>query len=142
MAQAIAPSLAASPLDAYTKALRSLLSTPTELPSLEAPPQFRPTSPSSRAESDAGGQGMSGLGREGSGTGGSGVTYRVFLDRLMRSESKGFVRAIRLFLFTILGNGGDARAASARPRGGAAARRMRLESEDVDVCGSAFLVER
>lgn len=142
MAQAIAPSLTASPLDAHTKALRLLLSTPTELPSLGAPPQLRPTSPSSRAESDSGRQGVSGLGGEGSGTGTSGVTYRVFLDRLMRSESKGFVRAIRLFLFSILGNGGDGCAASARPRGGAAARRMRLEIEDVDVCGSTFLVKR
>lgn len=128
MTRVIAPSLAASPLDAHTKALRSLLSTPTEL--------------SSRAESNSGRQGVSGLGGEGSGTDGSGVTYRMFLDRLMCSESKGFVKAIRLFLFSILGNGGDGRTASARPRGGAVARKVQLEIQDVDVYGSTFLVER
>lgn len=141
--KATAPSsLAASSLDAHTKALSSLLSTRTvtDLPPVGAHPQLRPSCSSSRpGESGSGRQGVSDLGGGASGIGGSGVTYRVFLERLMRPESKGFVKAIRLFLFSILGNAGDGRPS---PRGAAAARRTRLETEDVDVYGSTFLVER
>lgn len=78
---------------------------------------------------------------EGRGSTGSRVTYRAFLERLTRQESKGFVRAIRLFLFSILGNGGDVNPIGARPRA-SADRRGGLDTEDVEVYGSSFLVQR
>ena len=70
----------------------------------------------------------------------SGGGYRVFLGRLTRPESKGFVEAIRLFLFSVLGNGGSVNPASGRPR--VAAPGGRRETEEVEVYGSSFLVQR
>lgn len=69
------------------------------------------------------------------------MTYRVFLERLTRSESEGFVEAIRLFLFSILGNGGAVNPAAGRPQASSNSD-IRREMEEVEVYGSSFLSQR
>lgn len=134
--QAFHPDSVACSADGYTQALGALLSPP----SLSSPAD--PRLESSSASAVPRGNRPEALREEGGGGGGSGsITYRMFLECLMRSENKGFVRAIRLFLFSILGNGGDVSPLSARPRA-PASRTTRSETEDVEVYGSSFLVQR
>ncbi|CAM9784987.1 unnamed protein product [Scytosiphon promiscuus] len=170
--QPSSPSSVASTSDAYTKALSSLLSAPSSINAVpEDAAGAPPPNPTTRLQlqqlrsppsAQAGGRNSGDvlapvLGREGSTTrsvsGGGGssgsnssssssiVTYRMFLEHLGRSESGGFVKAIRLFLFSILGNGGSVNPAAGRPQA-AANRDIRQETEDVEVYGSSFLVQR
>lgn len=161
--QPSSPSSVASTPDAYTKALSSLLSAPSSnkavslhaaglLPqnsSIRLRLQQHRSSPSAKAERNtSGGDLPAALGRSESNISGasktsssSTVTYRVFLEHLGRPESEGFVKAIRLFLFSILGNGGAVNPAAGRPQA-AANRDIRREMEDVEVYGSSFLVQR
>ena len=129
----------------HSEALRSLLCTPsvTTIPSLRgiAPgdPQSKTRASSASAPSASTSPGDL---REGTSTGdGTAITYRMFLARLMRPESKGFVRAIRMFLFSIIGNGGDVSSLTAGPRA-AAGGAIPPDLEDVDIYGSSFLVQR
>lgn len=131
--------------DSYPGALESLLSHPPagsatlskRLPSSRKPrSQAQPSTPTSEL---AGPVNLGALRRNGGGDGDGPVTYRGFLERLNRPESKGFVSAIRLFLFSIFGPGGDA-PMSAQPQ----ARDWALEKDElrVEVYGASFLVER
>lgn len=74
------------------------------------------------------------------------MTYRGFLERLRRPESEGFVKAIRLFLFSVLGNVGVNAVNAVNPASGrpqtAANRDVRLDTEEVEVYGPSFLVQR
>lgn len=151
------PSSVASTPDAYTKALSSLLSVPSAssafpMHAADLPQRTSSTGPHSSPSSSKAGRGSSGDNRSsdlrrgdsvvsGGGSSNSTVTYRVFLEHLGRPESEGFVKAIRLFLFSILGNGGAANPAAGRPQA-AANRDIRRETEDVEVYGSSFLVQR
>lgn len=67
------------------------------------------------------------------------ITYSAFLQLLSRPDSKGFLSAIRLFLFSIFGPGGD-KPVSAQPR----ARDWALGREEAraEVYGASFLTER
>lgn len=69
------------------------------------------------------------------------MTYRSFLERLSRADSKGFVSAIRLFLYSIFGATEGVPVSSGTVRGGGD-RATGWEEEDVEVYGSSFLVER
>ncbi|CAN0346118.1 unnamed protein product, partial [Ectocarpus fasciculatus] len=139
----------ASTPDAYTKALRSLLSTPTASTAATALPTRAPTNSPRRPPARSGGPpSVRRNTEERGGDGGSGrnsssgaVTYRVFLERLTRSESEGFVEAIRLFLFSILGNGGAVNPAAGRPQASSNSD-IRRETEEVEVYGSSFLSQR
>lgn len=75
----------------------------------------------------------------GDGDGNGVITYRAFLELLKRPDSKGFISAIRLFLFSIFGPDRDAPVV-AWPR----AREWVLERDEerVEVYGSSYLVER
>lgn len=137
---------------AHVEALRSLLSSPSLPDTLPRGGGLASSTSTSRVQlgpnpslvRGEGGPsaGALGLGRKGSGTGGGGgVTYRAFMERLMRPESKGFVKAIRLFLISILGDGGDCNPVSSRARA-AAGHAGRQGAEDIEVYGSSFLVER
>lgn len=151
----------APPLDTHTKAVSSLLSTPVPHTPLPGAPRLLSPSPSPRlgrsrsppartaAKRSSPATGPAAAARA-PGRGGStsisscGSGYRMFLERLTRSESKGFVEAIRLFLFSILGNGGAVNPTSGRPREAAVAagRDRGRTTEEVEVYGSSFLVQR
>ncbi|CAN0248718.1 unnamed protein product [Ascophyllum nodosum] len=129
--------------DHHTEALSALLSPPSaaNIPSLRGAPrsqtQTHARSPSASSPRTFG-EGV----REDAAPGkGSAVTFRMFLARLMRPESKGLVRAIRMFLFSIIGNGGDASPVSARSLA-AAGEAIPPDLEDVEIYGSSFLVPR
>lgn len=144
------PSTESSP-DGCTKALRSLLSPPSA-PPLPTTPAHRyvprsasrlQTTSSSRSVRSTGTLRSSDKGVPRVGPAGidatSAVTYRAFLERLTLEDSKGFVTAIRLFLFSIFGPNGDA-PVSARPQ--ARDWAVGRGSDDVEVYGTVFLVER
>lgn len=129
----------------HSEALRALLCTPsvTSIPSLRGvasgDPQSRTRASSASAPSTSTAPGDL---REATATGdGSAITYRMFLTRLMRPESKGFVRAIRMFLFSIIGNGGDVSSLTVGPSA-AAGGAIPPDLEDVEIYGSSFLVQR
>lgn len=135
--KAVPPPSVASSADGCTKALHSLLSPPT----LSRPPpphlNMPPSAPHLQRKASMRSAGTGTL--HGSVDGGSAVTYRSFLERLTRADSKGFVNAIRLFLYSIFGTSGDA-PAFAKLRSGDLA--LRREADDVEVYGSSFLFER
>jgi len=119
----------------HIKAIKSLLSGPAL--SLSAEEQQSSSLDGTAAATLAQGGSNASAG----GGGGSTLTYREFLERLTRSESEGFVKAIRLFLFSVLGNGGAVNPASGRPQS-AANRDIRRDMEEVEVYGPSFLVQR
>lgn len=129
----------------HSGALRALLGTPsvTTIPSLRG---IAPGDPQSKTRASSASVPSASTSprdlREGTATSdGSAITYRVFLARLMRPESKGFVRAIRMFLFSIIGNGGDVSSLTAGPSA-AAGGAIPPDLEDVEIYGSSFLVQR
>lgn len=134
----VSPQQASSAAKGHTKALHSILAAPSPNPVqprddvFPAPRNRYEVSPSylrsGRSASSAGGEERA-------------LTFQAFLGRLMLPESKGFVKAIRLFLFSILGNGGEAFPLSSRPRS-TVVRTVRWDTEDVEVYGSSFLVQR
>ncbi|CAM9448429.1 unnamed protein product [Ectocarpus sp. 13 AM-2016] len=132
----------ASTPDAYTKAIRSLLSTP-KANAATASPTRSPSNSSGYPFVQSGGPPFVRRAEQGDvgGNSSSAVTYRVFLERLTRSESEGFVEAIRLFLFSILGNGGAVNPAAGRPQASSNSD-IRRETEEVEVYGSSFLSQR
>ncbi|CBJ32067.1 conserved unknown protein [Ectocarpus siliculosus] len=133
----------ASTPDAYTKAIRSLLSTPKANTAATARSTRAPSNSSGHPRVQSGGPPSVRRAERGDGgrNSSSAVTYRVFLERLTRSESEGFVEAIRLFLFSILGNGGAVNPAAGRPRASSNSD-IRRETEEVEVYGSSFLSQR
>lgn len=146
-------SAVASEPDVYTKAVSSLLSTPLPPSNFSPHRQLRQESrrssplPSARRDGeDTSNEGRTAApvirgGGSRSSSSGNALTYRVFLERLTRSESEGLVKAIRLFLFSILGNGGAVNPSAGRPRL-VANRDIRRETEEVEVYGLSFLAQR